>query len=207
MSEAELQPLTGETMENETANKEDGACLDITANRLWGSRHERIFVDVRIFNPYAPIYSNTPMSSNYKRHEKMKKRAYDQRVREIKHATFIPIVLSATGGMGNQATHFYKRIAKCLASKWDQPYSSIMSWLRCKLTFSLLRLAIQCLRGARSSTGHPHRSLAMDLITAELHLRKDISHFMNNLINQPTSHHPCSLYIQASAFVSKRKKK
>ena len=29
-----------------------------------------------------------------------------------------------------------------------------MGWLRCSLSFSLLRSAIQCIRGARSSIGH-----------------------------------------------------
>ena len=37
-----------------------------------------------------------------------------------------------------------KRLASCLATKWDQSYSPTMSWLRCGLTFSLLRCAIQC---------------------------------------------------------------
>ncbi len=73
--------------------------------------------------------------------------------REVEHATFTPLVLSATGGMANEARHFYKRIASCLATKWDQPYSCTPSWLRCRLTYSLLRSVIQYLRGARSSVG------------------------------------------------------
>ena len=74
--------------------------------------------------------------------------------------------------MAHEATIFYKRLASCLATKWDQPYSSTMSWLRCRLTFSLLRSAIQCLRGSRSSIGHPIRSVIppMDLAQSELNL-------------------------------------
>ena len=60
--------------------------------------------------------------------------------------------------MANEATVFYKRLASCLAMKWDQSYSSTLSWLRCRLTFSLLRSAIQCVRGARSSCGHAAKS-------------------------------------------------
>ena len=41
----------------------------------------------RIFNPYAPSYNTISLVSSYTRHEKMKKREYDQRVREIEHAT------------------------------------------------------------------------------------------------------------------------
>lgn len=37
-------------------------------------------------------------------------------------------------------------------------YSSTMSWLHCRVTFSLLCSAIQCIRGARSSCGHACKS-------------------------------------------------
>ena len=79
------------------------------------------------------------------------------------------LLLSATGGMANEATIFYKRLASCLATKWDQPYSPTMSWLHCRLT-SLLRSAIQCIRGARSSCGHATKSPTppMDLVNSEL---------------------------------------
>ena len=48
------------------------------------------------------------------------KRQYEQRVREIEHTSFTPLVLSATGGMASEAKMFYKRLASCLATKWDQ---------------------------------------------------------------------------------------
>ncbi len=142
--EPELQPLTGETLRGKTANKEEGARLDITANGLWGGRFERTMVDVRVFNPHAPSNANQPISTCYKTHERAKKRAYEQRVSEIEHATFTPLATGgmATGGMANEATHFNKRLASRLAEKWDHPYSSTMAWLRCRITFSLLRFAI-----------------------------------------------------------------
>ena len=49
----------------------------------------------------------------------------------------------------------YKRLASLLATKHLQPYSSTMGWLRCMISFSLLRSAITCLRGAHSTPGHP----------------------------------------------------
>ena len=70
---------------------------------------------------------------------------------EVEHASFTPLVISATGGLAKEATIFYKRLASMLASKWDTPYSSTLCWLRCRLAFSLLRSAIQLIRGARSS--------------------------------------------------------
>ena len=173
--EPELQPLSGERFAHATANIEDNARLDIAANGLWGGRFERSFLDVRVFNPHAPTYKNVPLSSCYKNHEKMKKRAYEQRVREIEHASFTPIVFSATGGMAIEATHFYKRLASGLAVKWDQPYSCTMSWLRCRINFSLLRSAIQCIRGARSTIRHACKPIIapVDLVAAESQLTNE----------------------------------
>ena len=97
-----------------------------------------------------------------------KKRAYDQRVQEVEHATFTPLVFSATGGLGIQANTFYKRLASLLAEKWDHPYSSTLCWLRCRLGFSLLRSSILSIRGARSSRGHAIRTpMPVDLVNQE----------------------------------------
>ena len=101
----------------------------------------------------------------------VKKRAYEQRVREIEHVSFIPIVMSATGGLAKEATNFYRRLASLLAEKWDQPYSSTLHWLRCSISFSVLRSSIRCIRGARSSRGHPIKLSPVDLVSAEASLQ------------------------------------
>ena len=83
-----------------------------------------------------------------------------------------PLVLSATGGMAPQATTFYKELAACLADKWDQPYSSTMAWLRCRLLYLLLPSAIQSIRGARSRSGQAVRApQSIKLVTSESLIR------------------------------------
>ena len=120
---------------------------------------------------HAPANKNTTISKCYRKHEAEKKRAYEQRILEVEQSTFTPLIFSATGGMAKQSTTFYKRLASLLADKWEHSYSSTLSWLRCLLSFSLLRSAIQCIRGARSSCGHASRSpLPIDLVSAEAHL-------------------------------------
>ena len=79
----------------------------------------------------------------------MKRRAYGQRVRDIEMSSFTPLVFSAAGGFGPAALITFKRIALRLASTWPMPYSAIMGWLRCRVSFALLRSAIMCLRGSR----------------------------------------------------------
>ena len=48
-------------------------------------------------------------------------RSYGQRVRDIEHAAFTPRVLSTAGGMGREATAFYKRLADLLSNKRKHP--------------------------------------------------------------------------------------
>ena len=108
------------------------------------------------------------MAACYRRHEEEKRRAYEQRVREVEYGSFTPLVFSTSGGMGRAATVTYKRLASLLAAKREQPYCVVMGWLRCHLSFALLRSAVTCLRGSRSRKGHvPHSDTPVDLVVRE----------------------------------------
>ena len=108
----------------------------------------RTFFDVRVFNPGAP--SNCLFKSAYCRHEREKRCQYEQRVHEIEHGHFSPLVFTTTGGMGDAASQVYRRLANLLTEKLELSYGEVMGWIRCKLSFALVRLAIMCIRGARS---------------------------------------------------------
>ena len=158
-------------MNGASSNAQDGARLDIAANGFWGGRFERTYFDVRVFNPLAPSHCQCSLSTCYRKQGNLKKRAYEQRFRVVEHSSFTPLVLSAFGGLANEAKIFYKRLASCLASKWDQSYSSTLSWLRTRLTFSLLRSAIQCIRGTRSHSGRAFKApSSLDLVVSETQL-------------------------------------
>ena len=86
--EPHLQPLSGEILDLRTANREDGARLDIKAQGFWGDDRECAFFDVRVFNPFAHSYRNVPLTTGYRRNKQEKRRAYDQRVREIELGCF-----------------------------------------------------------------------------------------------------------------------
>ena len=109
-TEPALQPISAETFRNATANTADDARLDVKARGLW-CRGQDAYFDVRVFYPNASSYRSLSLSSAYKRHEDTKKREYGQRVRDVEHGVFIPLVLTSTGGMGREATVFYKRLA------------------------------------------------------------------------------------------------
>ena len=127
--EPDLQAVTTEHLTGATANSQDGARLDISANGVWGGRLEKTYFDVRVFNPHAPSNKNMVPSACYRKHEREKKRAYEQRVRKVEHSSFTLPVLAATGGLGVEAISFYELLASKLSQKWDSPYSTTLCWL------------------------------------------------------------------------------
>ena len=63
--EPPLQPLEDEQLRHRTANREDGARLDIVAENFWGRDRQNAFFDVRVFNPYAPSHRGTTLVQCY----------------------------------------------------------------------------------------------------------------------------------------------
>ena len=99
----------------------------------------------------------------------------------MEHGNFSPLVFSTSGGMGASTTVAYKRLAFLLSCKWKSPYCRVMSWVRCRLGFSLLHSAIMCIRGSRSSSGHPfkgHVPASVDLALGEGVLGPFKPHFL-----------------------------
>ena len=147
--EPTLQPLSNEQLRLKSANIEDGARLDVIAEDFWGTR-QRAFFDVRVFNPLASSLRNTPIDTLYRQKEQEKRRSYDERIREVEYGSFAPLVFSTSGGMGPAAQVVYRRIASLIANKHKKHYSLTISNIRCRITFSLLRSAIMCIRGCRT---------------------------------------------------------
>jgi len=69
----------------------------------WYSRCEKSYIDVKVFNPYAPTNCSSAPKAIYHHHENAKKCYYEARIREVEHGMFMPLVFSGTGGMADQA--------------------------------------------------------------------------------------------------------
>ena len=109
--EPNLQSLSGEQFHYRSANVEDGACLDVSAESFWGRDRRLAYFDVKVVNPFASTYASSPLAQCYCRAELDKKRMYDERIREVENGTFSPLIFSSPGGMGPSATVVFKRIA------------------------------------------------------------------------------------------------
>ena len=97
-----------------------------------------------------------------------KKRVYEERIREVEHGTFLPLVFTTAEGIGPTATVVYKRLASVLLRSMTA-YGKTLYIIRCRPNFSLLRSTIMCLRSSQSTT-QSSQSLCrgiIDLSTAE----------------------------------------
>ena len=74
------------------------------APRVFNSKY---LFDVKVFNPYAKSNQKFTLASCFSHHEKSKKRVYEQRIVEVEHGSFTPLIFSTTGGMGRLASIFY----------------------------------------------------------------------------------------------------
>ena len=84
-----------------------------------------------------------------RKHENIKKREYELRIREIERASFTPIVLSSTGGMASIATTTDKRLASLQMGHIIQSDNGVASLLSILLSFTIIhtmyqRSAITC---------------------------------------------------------------
>ena len=147
--EPKLIPLTGENLKFKSANVEDESRLDVSARSFW-SRSSKAFFDIRIFNPMAPSYNKITLAASHSQNEKSKKREYNERVLQVEHGTFTPLVFSCYGGMSKECSAFFKRLAVLISEKRDQPYYEVSSYIRTRISFGLLRMALVCIRGSRA---------------------------------------------------------
>ena len=81
--------------------------------------------------------------------EKENKRAYNERVIQMEKGTFTPIVMSTSGGVGNEADRHLKRIAPLIDEKRRESYADVLNYIRKRLRFCLLKSVLTAIRGFR----------------------------------------------------------
>ena len=129
-----LQPLiTSETFHRQSTTTDDNAHLDIRAKGFWGISEENTFFDVNIFNLNAASNKASSITACYRRHERLKRNKYEERVLEVEKATFTPLVFNTSGGASPLTTTFLKHLGSLLAEKRELSYSIVLQWLRARL--------------------------------------------------------------------------
>ncbi|MEO7176741.1 MAG: reverse transcriptase domain-containing protein [Saprospiraceae bacterium] len=164
-TEPPLQKLTGEGFDYKSANREDEARSDIKVTGFYREQRNAFF-DVKVVSPFAKSYSQLTQASLMKTAEKSKMREYKQRIHEIEHADFNPLVFTTMGAMAPQCQAVVKKLAEKLSFKQGSNLSVVTGWLRVRLSFALLRTSLQCIRGSRRKK-FSHTDTNVDLAVSQ----------------------------------------
>ena len=113
--------------------------------------------DIRVSDTDAISYQNRSPMSVLHSAEVEKKTKYSDACQE-RHTSFTPLVVSVDGMLAPEFANFLRRIGEALSTKWEKPYSKTMNWVKCRLSFAVLRASSVCFRG----TGTKWRSLGSD---------------------------------------------
>ena len=66
--------------------------------------------------------------------------------------SIITLVFSLAGGEGPETSMFHKHISQLISTKTEEKYEKVMTLIRCKISFLILRSVLLCIRGSRSIT-------------------------------------------------------
>ena len=80
---------------------------------------------------------------------------YAAREVEVENGSFTPLVFSCFGGMSRECGLFYKRLSEKLAEKRNMATSEATCFIRTKISFSLTKAVVLCIRGSRGTRDKP----------------------------------------------------
>ncbi len=108
-------------------------------------------------------------------------------------------LLRNSGGMGKETKIVFKRIASLasIQNLQDTLYSKMINWIRCRLSFSLLRSSLLYIRGTHSHT-HNARALKNSYISIELALYARATSIISRIVLTCVS-----LFIQPTSLLVK----
>ena len=75
------------------------------------------------------------MQSCYHRLEAGKRREYQDRILNVEHGSFSPLIFSTAGGMGPTASVVFRRLASLLSAKRDEHYRKTLLDVRLVLPY------------------------------------------------------------------------
>ena len=65
----------------------------------------------------------------------------------VERGNFTPLVFSTSGGMAPGCQKFFRRVATMIAEKKGQKYQHVVTYVRTKLRFSMLKSTLIAIRG------------------------------------------------------------
>ena len=123
--------------------------MDLKAGGFW-QRGVTAFFDVRVSHVNSKSNQNKTTSTIFKEQEKEKKRKYQQRILDVEMGTFTPLIFGTNGGMGSECQMFLKNLAEKLTKKTRDTYANVITWIRTRISFEIIKSVHMCIRGSRT---------------------------------------------------------
>ena len=131
--------------------------------KVFGGNEKLHFLMLGVTHVNSKSSKNQTTKQIFNSYEKAKKREYLQRVLEIEHGTFTPLIFGTNGGYGGECQMFLSQLAHKLSEKNGSSYGDTITWLRTRLSMEITRASLLCLRGSRT----PFRQYQTDDIQFE----------------------------------------
>ena len=94
-------------------------------------------------------------------------------------SSFTPLVFSIFEGMSKSTAVACKQLTYLISAKRGEPCGQVISWIRIKINFALLKSSINAIRGYRSCQGRPVRFDSFTLANNDCRSRVPESNYCN----------------------------
>ena len=120
---------------------------DLLVKNFWGPGTECIF-DVCVTDTDQPSYLHQDPQKALEGHASRKKNKYLSACL-LQRRHFTPLITSVDGLMEKEGEAYCQRLASRLADKWQKPYSSVMGYVKARLSIALVRAVHLTIMGSR----------------------------------------------------------
>ena len=110
-----------------------------------------VFFDDKITDAEAPCYvhANLSWEAIFNKAAATEKKVKYRLAAEKLQGSITPLVCSTDGPLHHEYKAHQKRLACCLATKLQKPFSQVMGWVRIRTQFAIFRAVAFQLRGTR----------------------------------------------------------
>ena len=121
---------------------------DLAVREVWSPQVD-VLLDIHVTDTDTSSYVDQAPLAILRRAEAEKKDKYLKACEE-RRALFTRLCVTVDSMLGPEASRFVKHLSERLSYKWERNYSTVVSWVRTRITFAIIRASVLCLRGSRT---------------------------------------------------------
>ena len=160
-------------------NNSNEVRVDIRTQDFW-EWGQQAFFDLSVFDPNTCRYRNKSLQQCHAMNEQEKKQAYNERILQIDHGSFKPLVFSINCSMGRECQKFYSHLAQMISER--ETFRSRFKVIGFKQKFALGLLCFeQIFALLKSSLFYLSGSRTVYRKTSEFEIDVDVSHAVTKI--------------------------